>query len=126
MAEKEQKSFAGDPRQCARGDVVFYLRLFDGTSSRVIGHLADISEQGLMLISDEPIEVGKTSRLRLGVPEELHEKQEVLFEATSRWCRPDGTPNLYISGFTINDPTKEVQNCIHRLVREFGFTAAPR
>ncbi len=124
MTESDRKKNMSDHRKCAREDVVFYLRLFDETSNRVLGHLADISVQGLMLISDEPIQVNKAYQLRLAVPEELSEKQEVLFEATSRWCRPDKTPDLYISGFTINEPSEEVQNCIFRLVKEFGFRAA--
>ncbi len=121
MTENDRKKNVSDHRQCTRGNVVFYLRLFDETSNRVLGHLADISTQGLMLISDEPIQVNKTYQLRLALPEELSEKKEVLLEATSRWCRPDASPDLYVSGFTINDPSKEVQDCIFRLVKEFGF-----
>ncbi len=124
MADSDRKKFTNEHRQYAWKDVVFYLRLFDDMSNRVIGHLADISAQGLMLISDELVQVNKTYQLRLALPEELHEKQEILFEATSRWCRPDETPNLYVSGFTINEPSEEVQRCISRLVKEFGFRAA--
>ncbi len=44
-------------RKIERRYLVFYLRVFDGLSSKIIGHLVDITEEGIMLLSDSPIEL---------------------------------------------------------------------
>lgn len=110
-----------DSRKFERRHLVFYLRVFDGMSSRVIGHIADISEQGLMLISDDPIAVNENYRLRLRLPAELCEKDEIILNGTSRWCKPDVNPDFYITGFQLYDLSEELRTYLLKLVKEFSF-----
>ena len=39
-----------EKRQIKRRHLIYYLRIYDGISSRIIGHAVDISQQGMMLI----------------------------------------------------------------------------
>ena len=110
-----------DMRRYERRHLVFYLRVFDGMSNRVIGHIADISARGLMLITDDPVEVNENYRLRLRLPAELGEKEEILINATSRWCKPDVNPDFYITGFQLYDLSEELEEYLQRLVKEFSF-----
>lgn len=110
-----------DKRALERMHLVFYLRVFDGMSSRVVGHIVNISHQGLMLISDAPVSVNEKYRLRMRLPNDISDKEELILSATSRWCKRDENPHFYIAGFQIHNLTKEVSEYIDRLLKNFSF-----
>jgi len=109
-------------RHVERKYIVFYLRLFDGMSTKVLGHVIDISEKGIMMISDSPIEVNETYRLRMSLPAQMKESNEVILAATSRWCKRDPNPDFYLSGFYLADLDPETKKVIYSLIREFGYS----
>jgi PilZ domain len=111
-----------EQRKVVRRHLVFYLRVFDGMSSRVVGHLMDISENGLMILSDEPVAVNEEYRLRMHLPWEMAGSEEIIFGATSRWCRPDENPDFFLTGFRIQDIESEARQLISYLIEEFGIS----
>lgn len=117
----EQGKNENEQRQVARRHLVFYLRIFDGLGSRILGHLMDISHRGLMILSDEPIAVNEEYRLRMRLPQEVSGSDEIIFGAVSRWCRRDENPDFYIIGFQIQDMNNETRSLISDLIDEFGF-----
>ncbi len=118
MGEEHSDS---EKRNVARRHLVFYLRIFDGSSSRVLGHLMDISPDGLMLLSDEAIEINKEYSLRMRLPQEKSQNAEIVFGAVSRWCRQDDNPDFYVIGFQIRDLDVAAKDAVKRLITEFGF-----
>ncbi len=110
-----------DKRQVDRKYLVFYLRIFDGSSSRVLGHLVDFSENGLMMVGDSPIEINENYRLRMCLPALLKEKSEVVITATSRWCKKDANPDFYLSGFHMHGLTENTQALIEYLLKDFSY-----
>ncbi|WP_136807942.1 PilZ domain-containing protein [Desulfosediminicola flagellatus] len=110
-----------DMRGVERRHLVFYLRVFDGMSSKVIGHIVDISSKGLMLISDNPVPVNENYRLRMRLPSEIGDKDEILIDATSRWCKPDENPDFFITGFQIFNLTSDIEKYILCLINDFSF-----
>ncbi|HID69783.1 MAG TPA: PilZ domain-containing protein [Desulfobacterales bacterium] len=123
MRRLEMKGGKNDveQRQVTRRHLVFYLRVFDGMSSRVVGHLMDISSNGLMLLSDEPVPVNEEYRLRMRLPTEVVGSDEIIFGAIGRWCRQDENPDFYITGFKIQDMDDETEKSVSQLIEEFGF-----
>lgn len=121
MVEQESVEKRKEMRGVERRHLVFYLRVFDGMSSKVIGHIVDISAQGLMLISDSPVSVNENYRLRMRLPAEISEKDEILINATSRWCKQDVNPDFYITGFQIHDLTPDIEKYILCLINDFSF-----
>jgi PilZ domain len=109
-----------DQRQAARRHLIFYLRIFDGASSRVLGHLMDISPSGLMLLGDEPVAVNEEYRLRMLLPKEVPVGDEIFIGAVSRWCKQDGNPDYYVTGFQIQDMDAETRKSMGHLIEEFG------
>lgn len=107
-------------RQVARRHLVFYLRIFDGMSVRILGHVLDISECGLLLISDTQMEVNEEYRLRMKLPTQMKERREILINATSRWCRQDKNPDFYLVGFQIHDLEASENKIIKSLIAEFS------
>lgn len=108
-------------RRVERRHLVFYLRVFDGMSTRVLGHIVDISSKGVMLLSDAPIPVSETYRLRMRLPSQIVNKEELIFNATSRWCKQDINPDFFITGFEIYDMDEELSRYILCLIDDFSF-----
>ncbi|MCF6188723.1 MAG: PilZ domain-containing protein [Desulfobulbaceae bacterium] len=115
--DKKQKV---DQRQVARRQLSVYLRIFDGMGSHVLGHLVDISDHGLMMLSDEPLAVNGEYRLRMRLPVKFSGRDEIVLVAVSRWCRQDRDPDFYVNGLQIEDIDEEARITLSRLVAEFG------
>jgi hypothetical protein len=110
-----------EKRQADRWYLVFYLRVFDGMSHKILGHLIDISEKGIMLICDNPVEVNEDYRLRMRLPNQMKESDEIIFSATSRWCKPDVNPDFYLVGFQIYDLDPTTRGFINNLIKDFSY-----
>ena len=110
-----------EKRQVERKYLVFYLRVFDGLGSRVIGHLVNISSNGIMLLSDYPVPVNEEYKLRMRLPHELVDHGEIIFNALSRWCRKDTNPEFYVAGFQLHDISPRLKDNILCLIDEFSY-----
>jgi len=109
-----------EKRCLKRRHLIYYLRVYDGISSRVVGHVVDITHRGLMLISDEPIAVQEEYRLRMKLPAISLVQEELIFNAVCRWCREDENPIFYVAGFQIHHLLPEEATFIKTLIDEFG------
>jgi hypothetical protein len=118
---RTKRKHPADKRKTKRWHLVFYLRVFDGHGQRIVGHLVDISTRGLMLVSDEPIEKGRSLPLRMKLPKEQAGRQELTFSATCRWCRQDTNPDFYIAGFRIDSIPPELPGQLRQLVDDFSI-----
>jgi hypothetical protein len=112
-----------DLRQVDRRNLVFYLRVFDGTSRNILGHVVNISDKGVMLICDDPVEVDKDFRLRMHLPSLMKDKDEILFTATSKWQKKDVDPQFYLAGFQIHKLEPANEKVIDNLLKEFSYKA---
>ena len=121
MGTREQTGDRQELRQVDRKYLVFYLRVFDGMSSKILGHLVDISEKGIMVVGDNPIPVNEDYRLRMRLPTQLKDRNEILFTATSRWCKSDANPDFYIAGFQIHELDSSTREAIGSLIRDFSY-----
>lgn len=119
-ADKTPEKGFIEKRSLKRRHLIYYLRIYDGISSRVVGHIVDISYRGLMLISDEPIAVQEEYRLRMKLPGMSTVQEELIFDAVCRWCREDENPAFYVAGFQIHHLLPEETTFIQTLIDEFG------
>ena len=110
-----------EQRTLKRHHLIYYLRVYDGISSKVVGHVVDISPQGLMLITDEPIAIEEEYRLRMRFPGAESSLDELIFDAVCRWCREDENPAFYLAGFQIRNLMPEEANFIQGMINEFGL-----
>ena len=117
----QQTDTSDDKRKVERKYLVFYLRVFEGKENRVLGHVANISSRGIMLLSDNPIPVGEEYPLRMRLPSLAGERNEIVFEAISRWSKKDSNPDFYLTGFEISrlSVSEEKENL--QLLEEFSF-----
>jgi len=110
-----------DKRKINRRFLLYYMRVYDAGTRQQIGNLVDITPRGIMLVSERPLPVGKTTRLRVELSDEVAEKPYMEFSAHSKWCEPDIIPNMYNTGYEILDLTPEDSRIVHKIIEEFGF-----
>ncbi len=120
MTDSEVNNERKKPRQADRWYLVYYLRVFDGVSRNILGHLIDISEKGFMLICENPVEVHGDYRLRMRLPSQMKDRDEILFSATSRWCKKDVNPGFYLVGFELHDLAPKIREIIGSLIKDFS------
>lgn len=121
MTDNRQGTERKDLRQVDRRNLVFYLRVFDGMSREILGHVINISDKGVMLICDDPVEVDKDFRLRMHLPSLMKDKGEIIFSATSKWRKKDADPKFYLAGFQIHKLEPVNEKVFDTLITEFGY-----
>lgn len=110
-----------EKRKFQRRHLIYYLRVFDRDTVNLIGHLVDLTSEGVMVISENPIEIGKTFHLRMILPKEIIGKEQITFDAVSKWTAKDVNPSFYDTGFEFQDISKENTIIITQLIEDFGF-----
>lgn len=112
---------ARDFRTLKRRHLIYYLEVIDVESNQILGHLVDVTKRGIMLISKEPIEVGRAFFLRMKLPEGIADKPHLEFHAKSVWTGKDINPDFYDTGFEVIDLSPMANENIQNLIEQMGF-----
>ncbi|WP_459749609.1 PilZ domain-containing protein [Pseudomonas sp. 3A(2025)] len=108
-------------RRIERHQLQYYLQVFNRYTDRPMGCLGNVSEDGLMLISDLPMLVGGRFDLRLKVPYGNDGFRAIDVSATCQWCHEDETPGCYDSGFHVQEAPSEYLDLMLSLQHYFSF-----
>lgn len=113
-----------EQRKADRCSLVYYLQVFDGLSNKILGHLVDISERGIMLVTDEPVEPNEDHRLRIRLPAFLRDRHDLVLKGTSRWCRQDLDHDTFLAGFQVYDVDAHSKKMVQSLIDDLGYQEA--
>ncbi len=115
---------ASNRRILERRHLIFYLGVVDLDTRQQLGYIVDISEGGIMLMSNQSIEVGEVFRLKVTLPGSGEYGESFSFEAQSIWSRQGPTEEIYDTGFKLLDCSKEQLEAIRHVIEELGFDHA--
>lgn len=104
-----------DRRKAERLSLVKYLRVYDRQSDVFLGHMVDVSESGLQLVSEKPLPSWKF--IRLGV-EIVSDRLEV--DGRTAWCQEDTYLDSYHIGIKIlakKPSSNKKLKCLLRVLR---------
>jgi hypothetical protein len=91
-------------RHKLRKQVFIYLKVFDQHTGHLLGNLGDISKQGMMIITHQPVALHQRYDIRIQLPAtEDFSKKFLDITIESRWSAPDVNPELYCTGFLFVD-----------------------
>lgn len=108
-------------RKNERRSFTYYMQVLDASTSMLIGHLADIGDEGFKLDSLKPIAVEKDFRLFINLSKEISDKTTLTFAARSKWCKQDPSdPTSYIVGFLIGNMSQADRDIFHRMFEKYG------
>lgn len=112
-------------RRIERHQLPYFLRVFNSVNDRPIGSLGNVSEDGLMLISQVPMMIGADFALRLNLPAVDGCPQIIDLTARCLWCHEDETPHHYDAGFSLLWAPPEYGQMVEALRRYFSFRPLP-
>ena len=121
VAEDSQNSHIIIKRSQERWNLVQYLRVVKAENNETIGHLVDVTTEGMMLISENSIPLHQTYNLRMEIPTEENIPQMIALTAESLWTKKDVNPAFHDTGFRLVNPSKRAINAITRLIEELAF-----
>jgi len=114
--------FALEKRKRRRWELVFYLRIFNQGDGSLLGHVVDISEDGLMIMSETPIELNRDFDLGLELPASGKQgSRKITLKAHSVWQSSDANPDLIDTGFQLTNPDQPSIDVIKELIEELQF-----
>ena len=118
---KETSNKSYDRRKLQRRHLIYYLRVFEVESEKILGHLVDVTQDGVMLISEEAIPIGVVFHLKMSLPMEYAGKPYLEFDAKSLWSARDINPDFINTGFTLLNIEQDEKDVINQIISDYGF-----
>ena len=109
-------------REHKRRHLLMYLKAYDISTDKLIGRLIDITNSGLMLLTEKPIEINKIYLVKVVLPETIDGKSDITFDAKCMRCENDINSDFFDAGFQIINLDAEEESIISKLIVRFGFS----
>ncbi|MCU7904648.1 MAG: PilZ domain-containing protein [Candidatus Thiodiazotropha sp. (ex Epidulcina cf. delphinae)] len=110
-----------DRRTIKRRHLIYYLRVWEVDKNVPLGHVVDITTEGMMLISDKPIPMGEALSLEIRLPDTEGALTPLSFRAVCRWSDKDINTAFYDSGLAFVEKTPEKIENLQQMIEEYGF-----
>ncbi len=121
IAEKSITNYSVIQRSQKRWNLVHYLRVLKAEYNQLMGHLVDITTEGMMIISEQSIPLNQNFNLRMEIPTSDDIPQMIALNAESLWTKKDVNPAFHDTGFRLINPSKRAINAITKLIEELKF-----
>ncbi len=119
--DEDRQKTEDDRRQIKRRHLIYYLRVWDTDYEQLLGHVVDISSEGLMLLSDQPIPKDKEFSMEIRLPDLEGNPQKIDFRAACCWSSNAVNQSFYDSGFSFLNSAPEAIDTVRQLIKEYGF-----
>ncbi|MCZ6819628.1 MAG: PilZ domain-containing protein [Calditrichaeota bacterium] len=103
-------------RKAKRDIVAIPLSVFEESADEPIGHLMNVTPNGIMLRSSRPIKTQSLFRLLVVLPGKLFGPRHVTLEAKSIWCRREDDFHTYHAGFQLRNLDAKTQKSVESLI----------
>ena len=110
-----------DKRKLKRRHLIYYLHVQERASGTIIGYLVDISTEGIMIMSEDPIAVGTVLELKIMLESEMSAKQYLYFDAKALRCEKSINGTSYDIGCQLLHLSPEDFREIEMIIDEIGF-----
>lgn len=110
-----------DKRKLKRRNLIYYLHVLDRASGGLIGYLVDISTAGVLIMTENPIELGTQLELKILLESELSVKQYLYFDARAVRCEKSINGTNYDIGCQLLNLASEDFREIEAIIDELGF-----
>jgi hypothetical protein len=110
-------------RNQVRSSLVYILKVQDSRSSDLLGYLWDASTDGLNLIGEQPLQVGRTYDLIVAYPK--GDREPVKITAETMWSNPDPESDFYRTGMRLIPGQEEAVHRLSEMVEEYRFVDPP-
>ena len=109
-------------RQTERLALVMYLDVTDAETGSLLGHLGDISPEGMMYLSQSPAPLGKTRQVRIELPDmDGISAQTLTVTVETRWNKPNINPEWHCNGCRFVDLDSSLLPLIEKVAHKLSF-----
>lgn len=106
-----------------RAELLYYLEIRDSSDKKIIGRLGDISEGGLMIISEEPVILHTRYFITLNLPDTNNfPVKSIEVVVNTCWQRPDYNPKYTCTGCEFIFLRENDRSIVKRLIRIFSYS----
>lgn len=88
------------------------LMVFNRETDEHIGGLANLTPEGAMFITREPIKVTTLLECRVELPRKILDCDEFTFDAECVWCKKDDTRGWHESGYRLKNISDRNQDIL--------------
>ncbi|KKN97500.1 hypothetical protein LCGC14_0156190 [marine sediment metagenome] len=103
-------------RKLERQQVSSSLEVFDLDNGELLGRVVDLHIEGLMLLSEKPIEMFKSFALQVNLPMTLNGVTEFFVDAESMWGRESIAGGQFWTGLHFTSLPDDARQCIEKMV----------
>ena len=108
-------------RRAKRRHLIYYLDVYEATTGRLVGHVGDLTREGLLLLELEQLDLGATLDLEVAMPDVPGLSGRIRARATVRWLGEDRNPSIACAGCSFEPLSLEDETALDLLVRLVGF-----
>lgn len=108
-------------REVRRRHLVQHLEVYDRSTDRYLGRVVDISPKGILLISEQSLELAAPLALRLDLPETMFGRDHLDLDAVTVWRRKDASPGHYDVGIHFSKISGRDLEIIRQLIATHGL-----
>ena len=111
-------------RRPGRHQIPYDLEVVDRRSGEALGRLGDLSDEGMLLLTERSLQKGDHLELEIDLsPLAGFEGEAIRLEATVRWSGLDLKPVLFCAGLQFDPLSAAARALTDRLIRSIGFQA---
>lgn len=86
-------------RRRPRKNTPHHVKVIDNETGRVMGRVVDITADGMMVICQQQLQVGRQFDLRIVLPVMVQDKMHVNLDSEVVYCNQDQNPSFFKAGF---------------------------
>ena len=94
-----------------------FFEVFDKKTNTTIGHLVDLTVEGLRIISRTEMRPRTRYQFRIDLPKEVQGVSRIFADAECIWCHKDVDPEFFMAGFKIIDITPPFTEIVETLIQ---------
>lgn len=112
-----------EKRSLERRHLVYYLRVWDVDEDKLIGHLADVSVNGFLIVGEEKISVDREFNLKMLLPSSAESAEPLQFKANSCWSTNDVNKQFFDTGFQFTEISDETRKRLMEIIEEYSMSS---
>jgi hypothetical protein len=110
-----------EQRTTPRKKIPVYMRVLNDDTQEILGHMVEVSMEGLRLETTHELPINKDYYLRLELTPDIGSIPYIVFAARSKWCKMDIIlPNLFHVGFQIIEILPEDKDVFALVLQKYG------
>lgn len=114
-----------DKRTARRINLAYYLQVRNITNKRIIGRVGDISDKGMMILSERQLPQDAYCDVEISLPQSNSQNQKaVAMQIKAKWHKKDFNPNYYCIGCEFHEKSSNSELIIEHIIRNFAYSWA--